>query len=253
LPKSSEIEPRPAVACRSVTKRFYHYEHRTTSLRERFIRTLRRRPIHVRRAQFTLERFNLIVQPGESVALIGANGSGKSTALRLIAGIYLPTEGVVETCGRIAAIIELGVGFNPELTGAENVGLYAAVIGLSRLEIAARFAEIVTFADLGQFIDEPVKYYSSGMQARLAFSVAVCVRPDILLVDEVLAVGDQEFRRRCQARLAAFRSEGGTLIVVTHDLGGVQDLCSRAVWLDHGRILADGPVGEVLAAYQGSP
>jgi ABC-type polysaccharide/polyol phosphate transport system ATPase subunit len=235
-----------------VTKRFYHYEHRTTSLRERFIRTLRRRPIHVRKAHFSLEQFDLVVQPGESVALIGANGSGKSTALRLIAGIYLPTEGVVETCGRIAAIIELGVGFNPELTGAENVALYSAVIGLSRAEINARFEEIVAFADIGQFIEEPVKYYSSGMQARLAFSVAVCVRPDILLVDEVLAVGDQEFRRRCMDRLEAFRSGGGTLVIVTHDLGSVQGLCDRAIWLDQGRIRADGPAPDVLAAYQGS-
>lgn len=249
--KSSEPAIPPAVACRGVTKRFYYYEHRTTSLRERFIRTLLRRPLHVRRALFTLEQFDFLVQPGESVALIGANGSGKSTALRLIAGIYLPTEGIVETCGRIAAIIELGVGFNPELTGAENVALYAAVIGLSRAEITARFEEIVAFADLGQFIDEPVKYYSSGMQARLAFSVAVCVRPDILLVDEVLAVGDQEFRRRCLARLDEFRAKGGTLIVVTHDLESVQDLCTRAVWVDHGRIRADGPAKEVLAAYLG--
>ena len=250
--KSSDAAPPPAVACRSVTKRFYLYEHRTTSLRERFIRTLRRRPIHVRRAHFSLEQFDLIVQPGETVALIGANGSGKSTALRLIAGIYLPTEGVVETCGRIAAIIELGVGFNPELTGAENVSLYAAVIGLSRAEIAASFDEIVAFADIGQFIDEPVKYYSSGMQARLAFSVAVCVRPDILLVDEVLAVGDQDFRRRCLDRLDAFRADGGTLVVVTHDLSSITGLCDRALWLDQGRIRADGPAAEVLAAYQGS-
>jgi ABC-type polysaccharide/polyol phosphate transport system ATPase subunit len=243
---------RPAVACRSVTKRFYHYTHRTTSLRERFIRTLNRKPIHVRRAHFSLEDFNLEIQPGESVALIGANGSGKSTALRLIAGIYQPTEGVVETCGRIAAIIELGVGFNPELTGAENVSIYAAVMGLSRAEIAASFDEIVAFAGLGQFIHEPIKYYSSGMQARLAFSVAVCVRPDILLVDEVLAVGDLEFRRRCLDRLEEFRAKQGTLVVVTHDLSSVIHLCDRALWLDQGRIRADGPAADVLAAYQAS-
>ncbi len=156
------------------------------------------------------------------------------------------------TRGRIAAIIELGVGFNPELTGAENVTLYAAVMGLSRVELAARFDEIVAFADLGHFIDEPVKYYSSGMQARLAFSVAVCVDPDILLVDEVLAVGDQEFRRRCVERLGAFHARGGTLLVVTHDLESVASLCSRAVWVEHGRIRADGPGHEVLAAYQAS-
>jgi lipopolysaccharide transport system ATP-binding protein len=233
-----------------VTKRFYHYEHRTTSLRERFIRTLRRRPIHVRRAHFSLENFDLLVQPGEAVALIGSNGSGKSTALRLIAGIYLPTEGVVETCGRIAAIIELGVGFNPELTGAENVEIYAAVMGLSRREVVARFDEIVAFADLGDFIREPVKYYSSGMQARLAFSVVVCVEPDILLVDEVLAVGDEEFRQRCEQRLARFQENGGTMIVVTHDLESVSRLCSRAIWLDQGGIRADGPAALVVEAYR---
>jgi ABC-type polysaccharide/polyol phosphate transport system ATPase subunit len=250
LLKSSDTSLRPAVACRSVTKRFYHYEHRTTSLRERFIRTLRRRPIHVRRAHFSLENFDLLVQPGEAVALIGSNGSGKSTALRLIAGIYLPTEGVVETCGRIAAIIELGVGFNPELTGAENVEIYAAVMGLSRREVMARFDEIVAFADLGDFIREPVKYYSSGMQARLAFSVVVCVEPDILLVYEVLAVGDEEFRQRCEQRLARFQENGGTMIVVTHDLESVSRLCSRAIWLDQGGIRADGPAALVVEAYR---
>ncbi|MEP7325703.1 MAG: ABC transporter ATP-binding protein [Gemmatimonadota bacterium] len=250
--KSSKPSGHPAVVCRSVTKRFYHYDHRTTSLRERFIRTVLRRPLHVRHAEFSLEDFDLEVEAGEAVALIGPNGSGKSTVLRLIAGIYAPTQGVVETRGRIAAIIELGVGFNPELTGAENVRLYAAVMGLSRVELAARFDEIVAFADLGHFIDEPVKYYSSGMQARLAFSVAVCVDPDILLVDEVLAVGDQEFRRRCVERLEAFHARGGTLLVVTHDLESVASLCSRAVWVEHGRIRADGPGHEVLAAYQAS-
>ena len=238
------------MVCRGVSKRFYHYDHRTTSLRERFIRTVLGRPIHVRRARFTLESLDLEIKPGEAVALIGDNGSGKSTALRLIAGIYAPSVGVVETCGRIAAIIELGVGFNPELTGAENVALYAAVMGLSRAEISHRFDEIVAFADIGDFIQEPVKYYSSGMQARLAFAVAVCVEPDILLVDEVLAVGDQDFRQRCLQRLTAFRRGGGTLVVVSHDLDTVADLCNRAVWLDNGRILLDAPVDEVINSYR---
>lgn len=238
------------MTCRGVTKRFYHYDHRTTSLRERFIRTVLRRPIHVRHARFSLEDFNLEVAAGESIALVGANGSGKSTALRLIAGIYPPSEGIVETRGRIAAIIELGVGFNPELTGAENVEIYAAVMGLSRREVASRFDEIVAFADLGDFIREPVKYYSSGMQARLAFAVVVCIEPDILLVDEVLAVGDEEFRQRCELRLARFRENGGTMIVVTHDLDSVSRLCSRAVWLDEGRIRAEGPAAGVVEAYR---
>lgn len=233
-----------------MVKRFYHYEHRTTSLREAFIRVVLRRPIHVRRAHFMLHRLDLEVRPGESVALLGRNGSGKSTALRMIAGIYAPTEGVVETRGRLAAVIELGVGFNPELTGAENVRLYAAVMGLTRREIAERFDEIVAFADIGDFIDEPVRYFSSGMQARLAFATTVAVDPDILLLDEVLAVGDQTFRERCHTRLRRYREAGGTLVLVTHDLDSVADFCARGVWLDHGRVRMDGPIGEVVAAYR---
>jgi homopolymeric O-antigen transport system ATP-binding protein len=238
------------VLCRGVVKRFYHYEHRTTSLRELFIRGLLRRPIHVRRARFTLSGFDLRVERGEAVALVGANGSGKSTALRLIAGIYLPSEGVIETRGRVTAVIELGIGFHPELTGAENVALYAAVMGLGRRQLAERLPEIVAFAELGDFLDEPVKYYSSGMQARLAFAVAISVEPDVLLLDEVLAVGDQSFRRRCLDRLRDFHRQGGTLVVVSHDLDTVRELCSRAVWLEDGRVRAEGAVGEVLAAYE---
>ncbi|MGH7717639.1 MAG: ABC transporter ATP-binding protein [Gemmatimonadaceae bacterium] len=236
--------------CLDVVKRFYHYTHRTTTLREFFIRSVLRRPIHEGRAQFSLRGFDLHVRDGESVALIGANGSGKSTALRLIAGIYAPSEGYIETRGRLAAVIELGVGFNPELTGAENVKLYGAVMGLSRREIEERFPGIVAFAEVGDFIREPVKYYSSGMQARLAFAVAVCVDPDILLVDEVLAVGDLRFRERCVERLRAFQARGGTMVVVSHDMAMVRSLCSRALWLERGRVRMEGEVNRVVDAYQ---
>jgi ABC-type polysaccharide/polyol phosphate transport system ATPase subunit len=238
-----------AVECIDVVKRYYHYSHRTTSLREFFIRSVLRRPIHIRRAEFTLRGLNLRVEAGESLALIGANGSGKSTALRLIAGIYGPSEGLVRTRGRVAAVIELGIGFNPELTGAENVAIYGAVMGLSRHEVRSRFAEIVEFAEMSEFINEPMKYYSSGMQARLAFSVAMSVRPDILLLDEVLAVGDQRFRERCLDRLHQFRAGGGTLIVVSHESNMIAELCDRALWLDHGTVRMDGPAADVLAAY----
>ncbi|HJR51310.1 MAG TPA: ABC transporter ATP-binding protein [Gemmatimonadales bacterium] len=240
----------PAVALRGVSKRFYFYEHRTSSLREWFIRRVLRRPIHVRRAAFTLHDVDLTIDRGEAVALLGRNGSGKSTVLRLIAGIYQPSSGTVGTEGRITAVIELGAGFHPELTGAENIALYAAVLGLTRKELAERYDDIVEFAAIPDLPDTPLKYYSSGMEARLAFSVAVCLQPDILLLDEVLAVGDQAFRQRCRERLRQYHARGGTLILVSHELEQLRELCSRGVWLDEGRIVADGPIDEVLARYR---
>jgi ABC-type polysaccharide/polyol phosphate transport system ATPase subunit len=250
FPKSSDRTAGPAVELRDVSKRFYYYEHRTKSLREFFIRRVLRRPLHVRRAHFMLSQVNLRIERGEVVALIGHNGSGKSTALRLIAGIYLPSQGTIETNGRIAAVIELGAGFHPELTGAENIALYAAVLGLGRRELAQRFEEIVQFAEMREVLDTPLKYYSSGMEARLAFSVAVCLEPDTLLLDEVLAVGDEAFRLRCLERLKAFNARGGTMVIVSHELDQVRELCSRAVWLDHGLVRMDGDVETVLAAYR---
>jgi ABC-type polysaccharide/polyol phosphate transport system ATPase subunit len=249
-PKSSERPQEAAVELRGVSKRFYYYDHRTSTLREWFIRRVLRRPLSIRRAEFTLQGFDLNVARGEAVALLGSNGSGKSTALRLIAGIYRPSSGTIVTWGRLTAVIELGAGFHPELTGADNVALYAAVLGLSRRELIARYDEVVDFAQMREFMDTPLKYYSSGMEARLAFSVAVCLQPDILLLDEVLAVGDQEFRQRCLARLRAYHARGGTLILVSHEVEQVRELCSRAVWLDKGAIRMDGDVNQVLAAYR---
>jgi ABC-type polysaccharide/polyol phosphate transport system ATPase subunit len=249
---SSQRDSAPAILCEGVVKRFYRYEHRTRSLREFFIRSVLRRPIHVRHAEFTLRDFSLRVDRGEQVALIGPNGSGKSTALRLIAGIYAPSKGTIRRTGRIAAVIDLMVGFHPELTGAENLELYGAVMGLTRREIAAYRSDILAFAEIGDFIHEPVKYYSSGMQARLAFAVAVSVRPDILLLDEVLAVGDRSFKQRCHARLREFVDGGGTLIVVSHEADALRKLCTRGVWLEAGRMRMDGPIDEVLEAYQTS-
>lgn len=237
------------IECRGVEKRFYHYEHRTTSLREFFVRSVLRRPLHVRHAQFTLRGLDLQVRQSESVALVGTNGSGKSTALRLIAGVYTPSAGEIRTAGRMAAVIELGAGFHPDLTGAENVALYAAVLGLSQHELAARYPEIVAFADIGEFIEVPLRYYSSGMYARLAFAVAVCVEPDILLLDEVLAVGDQAFRERCLDRLRQYQQAGGTLIVVSHDEDAVRRLCKRSVWLERGQVKMCGATEDILDAY----
>lgn len=250
--KSSERDDGDVVIrCEHVTKRFYYYEHRTVSLQELFIRAARRQPVHIRRPEFTLQPFSLTVRRGESVVLLGPNGSGKSTVLRLLAGIYQPTTGALDVRGQLAAVIELGAGFHPELTGAENVALYGAVMGLGRAEIAAQYPAIVAFAGIEEFMDMPVKYYSSGMQARLAFAVTICVEPDILLIDEVLAVGDQTFRAQCLERLAAFRSRGGTLVIVSHDLDAVARLsCARAVWFDRGSIRMDGAFDAVRQAYE---
>ena len=238
------------VECRDVGKRFYRYEHRTRTMREFFIRSVLRRPIHVRRAHFSLERFDLQVFRGDSLALIGGNGSGKSTALRLIAGIYAPSQGTVRTSGRLSAIIDLGIGFHPELTGIENVAQYGAMLGTSRRAMQSRTQEIIEFSGIGEFASEPIKYYSSGMQARLAFATAaLCVKSDILLIDEVLAVGDRMFQQRCLDYLEKFRAGGGTLIVVSHIEETVRALCERCIWLDRGRIRMSGLTADVMDAY----
>lgn len=249
LPKSFKVS-NPAVECQSVTKKFFFYEHRSSSLKEAFIRLLQRKPVHVKRPEFMLSDFDLSVPRGGAVALIGSNGSGKSTALRLIAGVYQPTQGRVVVRGKVAAVIELGAGFHPDLTGEENARLYGAVMGLSRQEISERMPQIKQFADIGNFLDVPVKYYSSGMQARLAFAVTVCVEPDILLLDEVLAVGDQTFRARCMEKLKSFRRNGGTIIVVSHDLDTAAELCDTAVWIDKGQVRMTGDISEVRQAYE---
>ena len=241
--------PPVVLECHGVVKRFYAYEHRTTSLQEFFMRTVLRQPIHVRTPRFFLEGLDLTIARGESVALIGSNGSGKSTALRLMAGIYPPTEGTIRTSGRIVAVIELGATFQPELTGVENLELYAAALGMSREETARKLAGIFAFAGVEEFADVPLKYYSSGMRSRLAFAIAIGTDPDILLLDEVTAVGDADFRVKCDERLQAFKARGGTLVVVTHDFESVRALCSRGIWLVQGRLARDGPIDEVLAAY----
>ncbi len=231
-------------------KRFIHYEQRAASLREVFIRKVLRRTVPSRRPSFWLRDFSLDVAPGEAVGLVGDNGSGKSTVLRLIAGVYTPTSGTIETRGRLAAVIELGVGFHPDLTGAENVEQYAAVMGLSRAELRERFDQIVEFSGIGEYVHEPVKYYSSGMHVRLAFSVAVAVQPSIFLVDETTAVGDQDFREQCITFIRQYVAGGGTLVAVSHDLPILRALCHRAVWLDGGETRMVGPVNEVLDAYE---
>jgi lipopolysaccharide transport system ATP-binding protein len=189
------------------------------------------------------------VGEGEAVGIIGPNGSGKSTTLKLISRVTNPWSGTVRTRGRIGSLIEIKSGIHPELTGRENVFLYGTILGLSRKDIRAKFDEIVDFAELGRFIDTPVKRYSSGMEVRLGFSVAVHLEPDILLIDEVLAVGDESFQRRCLKRMDQLRKDGQTLVFVSHVLEDVQRLCHRIVYLDRGMVKADGPARQVVKQY----
>ena len=196
-----------------------------------------------------LDGVSLDVDAGRTVGIIGRNGSGKSSLLKLIAGIGKPTSGTVRVSGRVSALIELGAGFHPEISGRENVFINGMMLGLSKAEIARRFDDIVSFAELGEFIDEPVKTYSSGMYMRLGFAVAINVDPDVLLVDEVLAVGDEAFTHKCLEKFADFRRRGKTIVLVTHTLDLVTRLCDQAVWLDGGKLRASGDPKRVVDSY----
>lgn len=201
------------------------------------------------RERFTaVDSITLEIQAGTTVGLLGANGSGKSTLLKLIGGIVAPTSGSIYSRGRMAALLELGAGFHPDLSGRENVYLNAAILGLSREQVDAQFEAIHEFSGIGEFIDTQVKFYSSGMFVRLAFAVAIHTDPDVLLVDEVLAVGDEAFQRKCMERIAQFRSEGRTIILVSHSASQVQELCDRAVVLKDGSVVFDGDVNQGVAA-----
>lgn len=197
-----------------------------------------------------LRPLDLAIRRGETVGIVGRNGSGKSTLLQLICGTLAPTSGSVEVSGRIAALLELGAGFNPDFTGRENAWLNGSVLGLTREELAACFDDIAAFADIGEFMDQPVKSYSSGMYVRLAFAVAINVTPDILIVDEALSVGDEAFQRKCFARIEQIRERGATVLFVSHAAGTVIELCDRAILLDHGEMLAEGRPRGIVARYQ---
>ena len=190
--------------------------------------------------------------PGDAVGIIGANGSGKSTILKLISRIIYPNAGVVSVRGRVAALLELGAGFHPDLTGRENIDLNGSILGLRRQQIRSHLDEIIEFSELDRFIDVPVRNYSSGMLMRLGFAVATAFQPEILLIDEVLAVGDQAFQDRCVRRIHEIQREGATVVLVSHDLGSVQKLCRRAIWIDDGRICADGVTDAVASQYLSS-
>src|SRR6266702_1574698 len=204
-----------------------------------------------RRDLWAVRDLTLTVKRGESLGLVGRNGAGKTTTLRLLAGITRPTRGRVETCGRVASLLNVGAGFHPELSGRENVLLNGVILGLSRKEVRARYEAIVDFAGLDSaFMETPVKHFSSGMYARLAFAVAVHVDPDILLVDEVLSVGDAVFQDRSLRRMLEFRDQGRAAVVfVSHNLAAIELMCQRAVWLERGSVCASGPTSDVLRAY----
>ncbi|HEY7391306.1 MAG TPA: ABC transporter ATP-binding protein [Bryobacteraceae bacterium] len=201
---------------------------------------------------YALKRVSFEVNTGESLAVIGPNGAGKSTLLGLLAGLATPDSGSVEVHGRVAALLELGSGFHPDLTGRENVRLNASLLGLSRNQTKAAFDSIVDFSGIADFIDEPLRTYSSGMMMRLAFAVAVNVDPDILLIDEVLAVGDAAFQAKCFERIREFRRAGRALVCVSHGAAMIRELCDRAIWLDHGELMMEGTVDKVLQAYTGT-
>jgi ABC-type polysaccharide/polyol phosphate transport system ATPase subunit len=217
-------------------------------LRNHLLQLLR----HERQERFyALENVSFRLEQGESLAVVGSNGAGKSTLLSLVASLTKPDRGDVTVNGRVAALMELGAGFHPDLTGRENVRLNASLLGLSRRRAAEVYDEIVDFSGIGSFVEEPVRTYSSGMMMRLAFSVAVNMEPEVLLVDEVLAVGDAAFQTKCSERIHKLRDSGKTLLCVSHNVTMVRELCDRAIWLDHGRLLMTGGVTDVTDAYTG--
>lgn len=239
--------PPEVVRIENVSKRFT--VRKDSSIKERIV-TLGRAGRRHRREFWAVRDVSLDIFAGETIGLIGHNGSGKSTLLKLIGGIIEPTAGTVQERGRLAALLELGAGFHPDLTGRENIFLNASVLGLSRDETEDQFDDIVAFAAIGDFIDTQVKFYSSGMYVRLAFAVAVHTDPDILLVDEVLAVGDEAFQRKCMDRIRDFQRQGRTIIIVSHSLDQVVDLCGRCVLLDGGRVKYDGNPSIAVARFR---
>jgi lipopolysaccharide transport system ATP-binding protein len=243
-----------AIVLRNLSKSFRKSTVRReyTTLKTELVRWIRRekRPeVPVASIQ-ALKDVSFSVPRGKTFGLVGRNGSGKSTLLKLVTGIYTPTSGTIEVHGRISALLELGAGFHPDFSGRENILVNGIILGMSRREIRARMEEIIDFAELGDFIDEPVRTYSSGMYARLAFAVATHVDPEILIIDEILSVGDEHFGRKSSAKMEEFHRGGKTILLVTHDLGTLQRRCDQAAWLDGGVLRAVGDPTEVVAAYR---
>jgi len=238
-----------AIEVNGISKQFV-LRH-TRSLKEAFVWLIKGRKGDLSEKFHALKNVDLQVNQGETVALLGFNGSGKSTLLKHISGVMLPDSGTVRTRGRVAGLIEVGAGFHHDLSGRDNVYLNGAILGMTEQQINERFDSIVDFAEIGQFIDTEVKFYSSGMYLRLAFSVAVHTDPEVFLVDEILAVGDEPFQKKCIAKIQELAAEGKTLVVVSHDLDLVSRICDRGVLLDHGNVTFDGPITDAVARLRG--
>jgi lipopolysaccharide transport system ATP-binding protein len=238
----------PAIVVDHVSKKFRWHRDKRDSMKERLMRG---KP-EMLDEFWALKDVSLEIPAGSTFGLIGHNGSGKSTLLKLLAGILRPTSGAVHTTGRISALLEVGAGFHPELTGRENIYLNGAILGLSRKRIDASIDSIIDFSGIGDFVDAPVKVYSSGMYVRLGFSIAVTVDPEILIVDEIVAVGDEEFQRKCFDHLHELHKRGTTIVIVSHALGIVENLCHSAAWLDHGELKSTGEARSVVREYLGA-
>lgn len=239
---NDQIAAKPAIVFNEVRKTF-QISH-TSSLKETVIAALRRKDL---KTSFNaVDNVSFEVPEGQSVALLGRNGSGKSTTLKLLSGVMRPDSGWIRTRGRVAGLLEVGAGFHPDLTGRENVYLNAAILGMSKEETDERFDSILEFSEIGEFIDAEVKRYSSGMYSRLGFSVAVHTELDVLLVDEILSVGDAQFRKKCTAKMKEFQARGKTMFVVSHNASQVKELCERGIVLDHGKMVFDGPIDEAV-------
>ena len=242
------MEEKTMVSVEQVGVKFHLSEQKVDNLKEYIIRIVKRQ---MRYKEFwALKDVSFDIKKGERVALLGLNGAGKSTLLKVIAGVLKATEGSVSKRGVLVPLLELGAGFDPQYTGAENIFLYGAMLGYPKAFLKEKYDEIVEFSELGDFIHVPVKNYSSGMRARLGFSIATLVEPDILILDEVLSVGDVKFRKKSEARIKAMFDKGITVLFVSHNLKQVRSLCTRAIWLEKGRVVEDGPVETVSEHFE---
>lgn len=233
------------IEVRKMTKKFNVYSDKANTLKEKLLFWRRGN----KEERVVLKDINIDIKKGETVALIGTNGSGKSTLLKLMTKIIYPTIGTVQTKGKLTSLLELGAGFHPDFSGRENIYFNASIFGLSKCEIDQRLEEIIAFSELEEFIDNPVRTYSSGMYMRLAFSVAINVDADILLIDEILAVGDQHFQDKCFKKLEELRDSSKTIVIVTHSLESVRKLCNRAIWIKDGVVALDGDTNKVVDKY----